>query len=128
MVKSVEHRYDPIGHCIYCGATEFPGGAGRFSDEHIFPYALGGRMVLPEASCDTCAKIINGQIESPFMRNEWGHLRAKQKFPTRKPQKRRTQIRIRNRTGEHLSIPIRDHSTPVPQYRFGGPHLLVGPK
>lgn len=46
------YRYPSVGACIYCGAT-----SGRLTEEHIIPKGLGGTLVLPEASCDTCAKI-----------------------------------------------------------------------
>ena len=39
------------GRCIYCPATD------GLTDEHIIPMALGGRLVLQNASCRACAKI-----------------------------------------------------------------------
>ncbi len=40
----------PVGHCIYCGATS------QLSDEHIIPYGLSGSDVLLKASCADCAR------------------------------------------------------------------------
>jgi hypothetical protein len=42
--------------CIYCGTQADQTEAKELSDEHIIPYALGGNLVLPKASCDRCAK------------------------------------------------------------------------
>lgn len=44
-----EKIYQPVNVCIYCGGT------GALSDEHIIPFGLGGRWVLPKASCAECA-------------------------------------------------------------------------
>lgn len=56
---TAEKTYPPANRCIYCG-TE----AGPLGREHIVPYALNGRLILPTASCRLCEKIINRQIES----------------------------------------------------------------
>jgi hypothetical protein len=42
------------GSCIYCGSA---GGADGLHDEHIIPYALGGKTELLAASCSACEKI-----------------------------------------------------------------------
>lgn len=43
-------RYEATKVCIYCGATK------HLHDEHIIPLALGGRWILPKASCGKCGK------------------------------------------------------------------------
>lgn len=56
--------YPPVGQCIYCGATEYaPGSSRSLATEHVIPYALGGDILLPEASCQTCERV-TGRIES----------------------------------------------------------------
>lgn len=45
-------NYAAVGRCIYCGTH-----SGRLTKEHIIPFGLNGNFVLPEASCDDCAKI-----------------------------------------------------------------------
>jgi HNH endonuclease len=47
------YTFPAVGRCIYCGSTDL------LSEEHIIPYSLSGHYVLPEASCDKCAKTIN---------------------------------------------------------------------
>ena len=36
----------------------------RFHDEHIVPLALNGALILSEASCQQCERIINREIEN----------------------------------------------------------------
>jgi hypothetical protein len=46
---SMAKTYAPVGRCIYCGTTERPLGK-----EHIIQESLGGRLILPKASCESC--------------------------------------------------------------------------
>ena len=39
--------------CLFC-LKEGEGDAVRFTDEHIFPAALGGNLVVKDGSCDSC--------------------------------------------------------------------------
>jgi hypothetical protein len=49
-------RLQPRGACIYCGATIYASNRSRLlSDEHIISSGVGGNIVLPESSCQTCA-------------------------------------------------------------------------
>ena len=41
--------YPPVRSCIYCGTTE-----PYLGKEHIIPESLGGRLILPRASCKDC--------------------------------------------------------------------------
>lgn len=53
-----QKRYDAVGICIYCGANNYNDEREKLGNEHIIPEGLGGRLVLPEASCQSCeAKI-----------------------------------------------------------------------
>lgn len=55
-------RTAPAGACIYCGTTK-----GRLTDEHVVPKGLGGTLVLPQASCDDCARLTS-QFEMRVLR------------------------------------------------------------
>ena len=70
-------RYAPVGACIYCGSHEM------LSDEHIIPYAMGGRWVLPAASCKKCAAV-TGRFEGEVSRTIIGPLRMLYDMPTRR--------------------------------------------
>ena len=121
------HFYPPLGRCIYCGTTTLTAGAKRFGDEHIIPLALGGNLILREAACRACEKIINEEIESPVLLKEWVYLRVKRDFPTRgKSKNRPSHVTLKSRDGATLSIPIQDYSTPVPAYKFIDPRILSG--
>lgn len=65
-----KHTYTPIGYCIYCYAAD-----GELTDEHALPNGLGGRHIIPEASCGTCQKTIN-VFEQYCMRELFGNVRA----------------------------------------------------
>jgi hypothetical protein len=99
----------------------------RFGDEHVIPLALGGNLVLKEAACRQCEKIINQEIESPVLLKEWIYFRIKRNFPTRgKSKKRPTHVSLQTRNGDELRIPVHDYSTPVPLYKFIEPRILSG--
>lgn len=55
-------RMASVGTCIYCGTT-----AGRLTDEHVIPKGLGGTLVLPQSSCDPCARVTS-QFEMRVLR------------------------------------------------------------
>ena len=55
--------------CIYCGSTD------DLTIEHIIPFALGGRIELPDGSCRDCAKATS-KIEQTVARNHLSIPRA----------------------------------------------------
>lgn len=122
--------YKPVGRCIYCGDAELPGGVSRFGDEHIVPLAFGGTLILPEACCKRCEKVINQEIETPVLDREWGNFRAKHGFPTRNKKRRTEKLASSVMMGtSHLSplaIPLVGHSTPVMMYKFKEARILSG--
>jgi hypothetical protein len=122
------HYYNPVGRCIYCGATELPPGADRFSDEHIIAFSFGGTLILPEASCPACQKLINRDIEHPILRQEWGWFRDKYDLPTynKAARKKRKHIPVKRLDGGTLLVPTNLHSTPVPLYLFSEAAVLLG--
>lgn len=70
-----------VGQCVYCGVTT------DLRDEHVLPFALGGRLLLEEASCASCEAITSafeGKVLGGFMRR----ARAVGGYPTRRPRKR----------------------------------------
>jgi len=74
-------RYPSAGACIYCRSRD------RLSDEHIVPYAAGGRWVLPDASCKNCATV-TGTFEGEVSRTILGPLRMLYNMPTRRKKER----------------------------------------
>jgi 5-methylcytosine-specific restriction endonuclease McrA len=41
-------RVKPARVCIYCGRTD------GLTEEHVVPFALGGNLIIPDASCPSC--------------------------------------------------------------------------
>lgn len=70
-----------MGECIYCRSKD------RLGKEHIIPYSAGGRWVLPDASCKSCAAV-TGAFEGEFSRTILGPLRMLYNLPTRRPKDR----------------------------------------
>ena len=91
--------YTPAHICIYCGSTE------RLSDEHIIPYGLGGRWVLPMASCARCASV-TGAFEGTCLRTMFGPLRMYYDFPTRRrgARPKTLPLKVKRRTGEDWTL------------------------
>ena len=73
-----KQRRTGLGKCIYCSVTD------DLSDEHILPYALGGTIVLQQASCKRCATI-TGSLEQRLLRGHWWPYRKKLGLQTRNP-------------------------------------------
>jgi hypothetical protein len=46
-------RIEGMAQCLFC-LKEGEGSEVHFTDEHIFPAALGGKLVVKDGSCDGC--------------------------------------------------------------------------
>lgn len=121
-----EHRYPSVGKCIYCGTEELPEGLNRFGDEHIVPFAFGGNLILPESSCRECERVINREIESPILSQEWGDFRAARNFPTRRRKSRTKYKKLRRKNGSFFKMQISDYSAPTPLYLFSEARIFEG--
>ena len=121
--------YPPIKKCIYCGAFQLPVGLSRFTDEHTIPFAFGGTVVLPEASCITCMEIINKEIETPILLQDWGPVRVKRNFPSRSRRRnrsRKTTVDLKTIDGNTIRLQYQDYSCPFPIYRYSAPREISG--
>jgi hypothetical protein len=78
-------RYPSVEYCIYCGKS---GKETKLTEEHIFPYALCGTLVLSASSCIPCARHINSYIEQPLLERDWAIIRARLDTWTRNPKNR----------------------------------------
>lgn len=81
-------RADPVGCCIYCGATDI-----ELSDEHVVPFSLGGKAIVPDASCPKCSDITS-QNELAISRKLLGPFRVRADLPTRRPNKRPAKLTL----------------------------------
>jgi hypothetical protein len=112
-------RTTPINACIYCGAQD------GLTDEHIVPFALGGNLVLPKASCENCAKITSA-FERRVLRGFMLPARTVAGLPSRRPKDRQTSLsmEIEGPNGfESVEVPIAEfpailHLPTLPPPRF----------
>jgi len=74
--------YSPVRKCIYCRATTYSPQRDKLGKEHVIPLALDGQIILREASCQACEKVIN-EFEGPLLRSTFRPLRFLLKLPTR---------------------------------------------
>lgn len=114
----------PVGRCIYCGTR-----AGRLTDEHLIPFSLGGMMYLPNASCDSCARITS-RFEQVCARTMFGAFRTRVGMPTRRPRERPAllPLRIQSIDGQDttLNVPALEHPGPLVLVDWGPPRLMSG--
>lgn len=73
--------YSAVNRCIYCHNDK------ALSNEHIIPFGLGGRWVLPKSSCVECAKK-TAAFEQTCQRTMYGLLRMYYNLPTRRKNER----------------------------------------
>ena len=76
--------YSPIGKCIYCGKTE---NETKLKKEHIVPYSLAGKSVLPKASCGICESITSA-FEGKCVSTMYKLFRLRFNIQTRRKNKR----------------------------------------
>lgn len=98
-------RAEPVGHCIYCGATD------KLSDEHVIPLGLGGNIILPNSSCCGCAAITS-DFEHEYCAGFMLRGRVAGNYPTRRPKQRPVFLPLQvEKHGEFESIElaVQDH-------------------
>lgn len=66
-----------INKCIYCGSTQ------QLTNEHVFPFALGGNLILSNACCEPCRNITSKCERNPLHDN-WIEARACLGYPSRR--------------------------------------------
>lgn len=99
-------RLPAPGSCIYCGSN------GPLSDEHVVALGLGGRLILPDASCHACSRITSA-FERKVLRGFMGTARITANFPTRRGKERPTSRTVTLLRGENLQA-ITGPSAEVP--------------
>lgn len=113
--------YDPVGMCIYCYAT------ADLTTEHIIPHSLGGTVKLPASSCRECANITS-KFELRLARRMYGNIRIRQKFPTRRPEKRPLLVRAKDAvTGAEVWLRPEESVVVLPKVHFLPPGMLREP-
>lgn len=97
----------PVGRCIYCGTNALP-----LTREHVIPFGLGGRLVLPAASCKECAKATSA-LERDCLRGMFEIYRARTGYPTRRKKLPRDLVHVAavfdNGSTGFVDVPIADY-------------------
>ena len=117
-------KFEPVGHCIYCGSTDL------LSDEHIVPYALGGNLELPKASCEKCRKI-TAKFEGRVLRGSMWAVRTILNVQSRRPHARPTKGKLtisRDGKEEIVWLPITEYPVALAFPIFAPPTVFGGNK
>jgi HNH endonuclease len=122
--------YQPVGSCIYCGASEWrPGDTRKLGDEHIIPESLGGKLLLPESSCEKCERETSG-VELEWLQSSYYAARVQKGLGKKKKRPQRylpLQVQV---NGKELtrSIPIEKYPAITVTLVFDRPGILLSRK
>lgn len=124
MNKGEGKRYSPLGRCVYCGVTQaLLGPKNKLSDEHIVPYGLGGRWILPQSSCEACAKN-TGRFEGKVLRHTLWAARAQVGIKGRTTQGNYPLMCSTDGNDVIVDLPLAEHPTILLLCNFKPPRLL----
>ncbi len=118
--------YAPVGRCIYCGASEWSANQSRkLGDEHIIPEGLGGRLVLPEASCRKC-EAVTSKVELEWLRSAFYTARVQKELGKKKKRPPRFLGLQVQRNGKVVweSIPLEKYPAMIVTLLFDKPEIL----
>ena len=119
--------YSPVGRCIYCGVL---GDTVKLHDEHIIPHGLGGKLILPKASCAQCGKITGAVIEQQCLRTMLRSLRlrlglAGRRKPKERPKTLPAAMQV-NDTWYAVEAPVDKRLGVAHLFAFHEPGILSG--
>lgn len=107
--------YSPLNRCAYCKST-----AG-LSTEHIIPFGFGGKLILPNASCEFHRKATS-KVEDFILRRYLCALRSHLSLPSRNPKGRPETYPLTLRRGGcswESNVSLADHPGLVQSVMFG---------
>jgi hypothetical protein len=115
-------RYRPVGFCIYCGSKKEP-----LSDEHPFPFGLGGAILLPKASCAEC-QLETTKIEDLVLRRILKGFRTQHGLPSRRkpPSTLPLWLMLPDRRAESVDIAVSEHPGSLTLPVFEPPGIIDG--
>lgn len=119
------NKYQPVGRCIFCGATD------DLTDEHIIPFGLlskGGDWFLPKAACRACQRV-SMKFEGAVQQGMLGPIRGRMGLKTRRKREPKLNLAFRDRqTGEihHDAMNLDNLPLYALGFRFPEPGLLAG--
>lgn len=117
------HKYLPVGRCIYCGDTPVS------EDEHVVPEGIGGKLELPDASCNGCGTKTS-QFELKVQRDLLGIVKERYNWHKHRNRKRKPQFVELRADGDSAVIEQRIPAAEVPGLLtlplFNWPSVLRG--
>jgi hypothetical protein len=121
--------YDAVGECIYCAAKVYstrPGiRANPLGDEHI----IGGKLELPEASCQKCeditGRLIEGDVLLRTLKAIRLHLGIRGKARSSRPGTLPLQATINGKETK-IDMPVEDYPVIFNMPVYGRPGVLTG--
>ncbi|PTU71923.1 hypothetical protein [Chromobacterium haemolyticum] len=122
------NTYAPVGRCIYCGATKWSIEESRkLGDEHIIPEGLGGKLVLPEASCKSCENITSA-VELEWLRSAYYTARVQKGLGKKKKRPPRFLPLKIHKNGKTYweSVPLEKYPAMIVTLLFDTPEILSG--
>ena len=121
-------RIPSFGECIYCGAKAQD---VELTDEHVIPFSLGGKLVITEGSCKSCARETT-RIENELARKVYWDFRLHTNLPTRRKKERPSErpflLSINDGPAQEVYAPIKDHPFFVYLPTWGTAGILEGAK
>ena len=105
------------------------GGKEGLGKEHIVPYSLGGRAVLPSSSCRRCEDVTKA-FEQRCARTVYGSFKIRENVQTRNPRERPTHVDATALVGgitQIVAMPVAGAIATVPIVHFLPPGIFRVP-
>jgi hypothetical protein len=127
-------NYNPVGECIYCGSAVYSDRANSrrspLGSEHIIAEGLGGKLELPEASCQKCeditGRLVEGDILLRTLKALRMHLKIRGKSKSSKPATLPLSVKDSNNQDQTIQVPIEDYPVILNMPAFGVPPVFRG--
>jgi len=117
------------GKCIYCASPRYREKDERkLGDEHVVAESLGGTLVLEQAACEACERIIN-EFEQPILKTVLYAPRVHLGVRRKKRKRSEETIKLQgNVNGKDIDVFLPLKRAPVLLFfvKLGPPGILVG--
>lgn len=122
-------KYPPVGRCIYCGSTIYSDKPNSrrlpLGAEHVIAEGLGGKLELPEASCQQCEIITGRLVEGDILLRTLKALRMHLKIRGKsKPTTLPLRVTDHNKQELEIQVPVEDYPVILNMPAFGLPPIF----
>lgn len=121
--------FKPVGRCIYCGSGP---EAGKLTREHIIAHGLSGTLILPEASCESCAETTGG-LEGFYLQKMIRDARIHMKLASRRHRRNKApppaltiDRRLAPDVTRRVELAAHDHPYWLVTLGYAPPGVLIG--